>query len=239
MDQSFKTILDTTLKECGLSLEEEAKTKLEIYDRLLSEYNQVMNLTALTEPRDVALKHFCDSLTVLKYAQIPKAASVIDVGTGAGFPGLVLKIARPDLRLSLLDSLQKRLSFLEEVCRKTEITDVRFLHNRAEDGAREVALRETYDFAISRAVAPLNVLCEYCLPYVRVGGIFLAMKGKDCEEELSLAQNAIRTLGGEAERVNSFELVDAGQRAIIQIRKITPTPESYPRTSKKIKNNPL
>ena len=239
MDQSFKNILDTTLKECGLSLEEEAKTKLQIYDRLLSEYNQVMNLTALTEPRDVALKHFCDSLNVLKYVQIPEDASVIDVGTGAGFPGLVLKIARPDLKLSLLDSLQKRLSFLEEVCKETGITDVRFLHSRAEDGARKEALRETYDFAISRAVAPLNVLCEYCLPYVRVGGIFLAMKGKGYEEELSLAQNAIRTLGGEAETIHSFELADAGQRAIIQIRKITPTPESYPRTSKKIKNKPL
>ena len=239
MDQNFRIILDAALEECGLTLGEEAKVKLESYYELLTEYNQVMNLTALTEPRDVALKHFCDSLTVLKYAQIPEDASVIDVGTGAGFPGLVLKIARPDLRLSLLDSLQKRLNFLEEVCKKTELTGVQFLHSRAENGAREEALRETYDFAVSRAVAPLNVLCEYCLPYVKVGGICIAMKGKDYEEELSLAQNAIRTLGGETETIHSFELADAGQRAIIQIRKITPTPGNYPRTGKKIKNKPL
>lgn len=239
MDQSFRVILDAALAECEITIEEEAKEKLELYDRLLMKYNQVMNLTALTEPRDVALKHFCDSLTVLKYIDIPENASVIDVGTGAGFPGLVLKIARPDIKLFLLDSLQKRLRFLEEVCVQAEINSVRFIHSRAEDGAREEVLREQFDFAVSRAVASLNVLCEYCLPYVRTGGAFVAMKGKGWEEELSLAQNALQTLGGEIEKVIPFELADAGQRAILQIRKITPTPDNYPRAGKKIKTKPL
>lgn len=239
MEQSFKNILDAALIGCGLTISETAKDQLEVYYHLLIEYNQVMNLTALTEPREVAIKHFCDSLTVLQYVDLPEGASVIDVGTGAGFPGLVLKIARPDIRLCLLDSLQKRLSFLETVCEKTKTEGVRFIHSRAEDGARESDLREQFDFAASRAVASLNTLCEYCLPYVKVGGVFIAMKGKEYKEELSLSQNALAILKGKVERTDAFTLADAGERAILQIRKTNPVPDAYPRTSKKIKNKPL
>ena len=213
MSQSFNTVLDIALKESGLTLDDEAKNKLDIYYRLLIRYNQVMNLTALTKPRDVALKHFCDSLTVLRHVDIPQNASVIDVGTGAGFPGLVLKIARPDIQLCLLDSLKKRLDFLEEVCDKTQIKDIRFVHSRAEDGARQADLRERFDFAVSRAVASLNVLCEYCLPYVKVGGIFVAMKGKEYEEELSASKNALQILNSTVIRTDTFTLADAGERA--------------------------
>ena len=239
MSRSFREILRSTLNECDLVLSEEAITKLNIYNDMLIEYNRVMNLTALTEPREVALKHFCDSLMVLKYAELPGNADLIDIGTGAGFPGLVLKIARPDLNVYLLDSLQKRLSFLEEVCCKAQISGVRFIHSRAEDGGRKEELREKFDVAVSRAVAPLHTLCEYCLPYVKPGGVFLAMKGKEWEEEHSLAQNATELLGGTVEKTDSFILSDAGQRAIIRIRKTSSTPDRYPRTGKKIKNKPL
>lgn len=239
MNLDFQAALDTSLSECGLSISEETKEKLNIYFETLVEWNEKMNLTALTSPRDVALKHFCDCLKVLSYAKIKEGASVIDVGTGAGFPGLVLKIARPDLKLCLLDSLQKRLIFLEEVCKKAQIEDVRFLHSRAEDGARDATLRESFDYAVSRAVAPMNVLSEYCLPYVKVGGSFLAMKGKEYKEEVSSAQKAIETLGGCISDVHTFKLSDAGQRAIVCIQKTEKTPDTYPRTGKKIKTKPL
>lgn len=234
----FKTILQQTLAEYHILLDEKAVDRLCGYDDLLIEWNQVMNLTALTEPQDVALKHFADSLMLLSYCEIPQGASLIDVGTGAGFPGLVLAIARPDLHITLLDSLQKRLNFLKEVCTALSISNVTTVHSRAEDGARTV-LRDSFDFAVARAVAPLNVLCEYCLPYVKVGGSFLAMKGKSASEELAEARRAIELLGGEVVQKEVFTLGEAGERGIIGIRKTTPTPTSYPRKSKQIKNHPL
>lgn len=239
MNPDFDIVLNAALERCGLALSDEKKKQLNIYDQLLAEWNERMNLTALTSPGDVALKHFCDCLMLTKFVKIEENASVIDVGTGAGFPGLVLKIAREDLRLTLLDSLQKRLVFLEEVCEKADINGVELLHARAEDASREEAYREQFDVAVSRAVAPLNVLCEYCLPYVRMGGVFLAMKAKEYEDELKAAENALRELGGTVEDIQSFILPDAGQRAIVCIRKTAPTPEKYPRTSKKIKTKPL
>lgn len=234
----FREILKKTLGKYELSVREKAIKQLCVYHDLLIERNKVMNLTALTEPQDVALKHFADSMMLLQYAEIPQGASVIDVGTGAGFPGMVLKIVRPDIRLTLLDSLQKRLGFLEEVCGALGFTDVELIHARAEEGSR-TELRDSFDVAVSRAVAGMNTLCEYDMPYVKIGGRFIAMKGKGAEDELSAAQNAIRELCGELKAVHSFELGEAGERAIIEIEKIAPTPEKYPRKSKQIKNKAL
>lgn len=234
----FETVLRQTVEREELSVPDSVVDQLCRYYQLLIEWNEKMNLTALTAPEDVALKHFADSLTLLRYANIPEGAAVIDVGTGAGFPGLVLKIARPDIRLTLLDSLQKRLIFLETVCDALDLSDVELVHSRAEDGAH-TALRERFDIAVSRAVAALNTLCEYDMPYVKVGGRFIAMKGKGAAEELTAAQNAIDVLGGRLLRRHDFTLGEAGERSIIEIEKITPTPAAYPRKSKQIKNKPL
>ena len=234
----FKAVLRETLAEYRLILDDSAVDRLYGYNDLLIERNKVMNLTALTEPRDVALKHFADSLMLLQVCNIPEGASLIDVGTGAGFPGMALAIARPDLRVTLLDSLQKRLTFLEEVCAQLDVANVTTVHSRAEDGSH-TALRDSFDVAVARAVAPLNVLSEYCLPYVKVGGVFLAMKGKSAAEELARAQNAVKLLCGEVVQEEYFTLGEAGERGVIAIRKTAPTPAAYPRKSKQIQNKPL
>ena len=255
---NFKEILLSTRSEYEIALDRTAVDRLCRYYELLVEWNENINLTALTAPEDVALKHFADCLMLLRYAEIDKDARVngvringtrvngarvngtrvIDVGTGAGFPGLVLKIARPELRLTLLDSLQKRLSFLDAVCRKLGINDVALIHSRAEDGSR-TELRDSFDIAVSRAVAPLNTLVEYDLPYVRVGGRMIAMKGKEAAGELALAAHAIETLGGRLLYQHDFVLGSAGERSIIGIEKIAATPNGFPRKSKQIKNKPL
>lgn len=236
----FKEILLQTLAQFEIELDELAVDRLCIYHDLLIEWNEKINLTALTAPGDVALKHFSDSLMLLRFVDIEKDARVrvIDVGTGAGFPGLVLKIARPDIRLTLLDSLQKRLTFLDAVCQAFEFEDVELIHSRAEDGSR-TELRDSFDIAVSRAVASMNTLCEYDMPYVKVGGRFIAMKGKDADLELADAQNAITQLGGKLIAKHDFILGNAGERSIIEIEKISPTPKNYPRKSKQIKNKPL
>ena len=234
----FKEILLHTLAEFDMQLDDLFVNRLCTYNELLIEWNEKINLTALTAPEDVALKHFTDSLMLLRYIDIEKDACVIDVGTGAGFPVLVLKIARPDIRLTLLDSLQKRLIFLDTVCQALDIEDVELIHSRAEDGSR-TELRDSFDIAVSRAVASMNTLCEYDMPYVRVGGRFLAMKGKDADKELAEAQNAITELGGKLIAKHDFILGSAGERSIIEIEKLSPTPEKYPRKSKQIKNKPL
>lgn len=235
----FKDILLEQAKLSDIELTDEQIDKLVRYFELLIEWNEKMNLTALTEPHDVALKHFCDSILLLKYAEIPKNSSLIDVGTGAGFPSLPIKIVRPDIKLCLLDSLNKRLVFLSEVVKELWLENVKIVHSRAEDGARKAELREKFDFATSRAVAQLNVLSEYCLPYVKVGGAFLSMKGKYSEEEIASAKSGIKLLGGKTEKVNTYNLADGSERTIINVKKISKTDKLYPRTSAKIKNKPL
>ena len=234
----FQKILTDTLSAFDIVLTENQLAQLKQYYELLIEWNEKMNLTALTAPEDVALKHFADSLLLLRYCDIEKEARVIDVGTGAGFPGMAIKIARPDIQLTLLDSLQKRLGFLDEVCNELGFDDVELIHSRAEDGSR-TELRDSFDIAVSRAVASLNTLCEYDMPYVKVGGRFIAMKGKEAQEEMSAAENAIHTLGGELLQKHDFILGEAGERSIIEIKKIAATPDAYPRRSKHIKNKPL
>ena len=235
----FKDILKEQAALSGIELSENQIDSLEKYYKLLIEWNEKMNLTALTEPHDVALKHFCDSILLLKYADIPQNSRLIDVGTGAGFPSVPIKIVRPDIRLCLLDSLNKRLVFLQEVVDKLGLQDVTIVHSRAEDGARKADLREKFDFATSRAVAQLNVLSEYCLPYVKVGGAFLSMKGKYSEEEIANAKSAIKLLGGKTEKVDTYNLADGSERTIINVKKVSATDKRYPRTSAKIKSKPL
>lgn len=214
-------------------------TQLETYYNLLVEWNEKMNLTAITDAQGVAVKHFADSVSVLNYVDFPYNSSIIDVGTGAGFPGVVLKIARPDIKLTLLDSLNKRLVFLQNVLGEINLS-ADLIHSRAEDGGRDKNLRESFDYAVSRAVANMNVLSEYCLPYVHVGGSFLAFKGRGAESEISAAKSAIKTLGGKIAETYNFALpFDGGERAIVQIQKIAETPNKYPRNAGKIKLSPL
>ena len=207
------------------------------FGRLLLEKNQVMNLTAITDPDQVAALHFLDSLAVWQAGEL-EGASLIDVGTGAGFPGLPLRIAHPDLRVTLLDSLGKRVTFLEEVCAALGLSDVACVHGRAEEFA--AGRRERFDAAVSRAVADLRILSELCLPLVRVGGRFIAMKSTDCEGELTAAGGAVRTLGGRVERLLDYDIPGAGVRhRLVIIRKERPTPAKYPRRFAQIKKQPL
>lgn len=234
----FQNQLIAAAKAFDLPLTQEQAAQFSTYAETLVEWNKVMNLTAITDPQEIIVKHFLDSLLLFRACSLPENASLIDVGTGAGFPGLPAKIYRPDLRVTLLDSLQKRLNFLEAVCEKTG-AEAKRIHARAEDAGREPALRKSYDAACARAVAALPVLCEYCLPFVRVGGCFIAMKGPGLEEELQAADRAIRTLGGKLESTAAFTLPDGSERRIAVIRKIAPTPKAYPRPAAKIKKSPL
>ena len=225
-------------KNFKIKLNEEQLAQLERYYALLTEWNEKINLTAITNPQGVAVKHFADSLTLFNYIDLPQNASVIDVGTGAGFPGIVLKIARPDIRLTLLDSLQKRLNFLGIVLEELSL-EAALIHSRAEEGGHDPALRETFDFAVSRAVAQLNMLAEFCLPYVRLSGSLIAFKG-NAEEEINSAKNAIGILGGRIKKSYAFDLpMDGGSRNLIYIEKVRPTPDKYPRAFGKIKSKPL
>lgn len=234
----MKNLVKKACGKIGIELTALQAEQFEKYYNLLIEWNEKVNLTRIIQPEEVAVKHFADSLTLLNYYDIPRDARVIDVGTGAGFPGVPLKIARPDIKLTLLDSLNKRLIFLNEVCKETGI-EANTVHFRAEDGGQNPLYREKYDVAVSRAVARLNVLCEYCLPYVKVGGSFISMKGPKLSEELNEAKNAVETLGGRIKRTAEFELGGAGERTIVEIEKIKSTPKLYPRNSLKIKNNSL
>lgn len=235
----IKDLLLNFIKDYKITLTENQYEQFQKYFELLVEWNEKMNLTAIADESGVALKHFADSLSLLNFVDIPQNSTLADVGTGAGFPGVVLKIARPDIKLTLIDSLNKRLVFLNEVCSQLGI-DAELIHSRAEDGARDEKLRESFDFVASRAVARMNVLSEYCLPYVKVGGAFCAMKGAQANEEFKESLNAINTLGGKLENKYFFELPEnGGERAIAVVRKVRNTPQKYPRQSGKIKAKAL
>lgn len=235
----IKNLLQNYIKDYKITLTENQYEQFQKYFELLAEWNEKMNLTAITDESGVALKHFADSLSLLNFVDILQNSTLADVGTGAGFPGVVLKIARPDIKLTLIDSLNKRLVFLGEVCAQLGI-EAELIHSRAEDGARDEKLRESFDFAVSRAVARMNVLSEYCLPYVKVGGAFCAMKGAQTNEEFKESLNAINTLGGKLEKKYFFELPEnGGERAIAVVRKVKNTPQKYPRQSGKIKAKAL
>ena len=222
--------------ELGVELDENAAFNFSRYSDMLVEVNSYMNLTAITESDEILIKHFVDSLEFLKYVDIPNGASLIDVGTGAGFPGVPLLLARNDIKVTFLDSLNKRLGFIEDVLNECNLK-ADFVHARAEDAGNDDALRETFDFATARAVAPLNVLAEYCLPFVKVGGSFVALKGSEDETESS--KNAVALLGGEITDNVSYKLPNGDPRTIVVVKKISQTPTAYPRKPKKIARAPL
>ncbi len=226
--------------ELGLTLTGEALDRFSVYFRRLVDYNQKVNLTAITTAEGVAIKHFLDSLSCLTAYHPPEGASLVDVGTGAGFPGVPLKIARPDLRVTLVDSLRKRMTFLEELVRDLGLDQTELVCARVEEVGRRAEHREAYDVATARAVARLSVLCEYCLPLVRVGGTFLAMKGSEGGQEAGQSIEAIRTLGGDLIRTPWFALPLAGdQRTIIVIAKRLATPAGFPRRPGVAEKRPL
>ena len=230
-------ILKPYLEEHGALLSEKQLSQLESYARLLTEWNEKMNLTAITDPVGITVKHFADSLAAAPLLPAGEF-TLIDVGTGAGFPGMVLKILEPSIRLTLLDSLDKRVGFLRDVCERLGFDDVECVHARAEDAAH--GRRESYDFAVARAVARLELLCELCLPFVRVGGKFIAMKGPDCADEVSGAARAVSLLGGRLAPLMSYTVPDTDAvRSLVIIEKLLPTPEKYPRRWAQIKKSPL
>lgn len=210
------------------------------YFMALSEKNKVMNLTAITQADKIAELHLFDSLTVLPYLPIQQGLKIIDIGTGAGLPGIPLKIARPDLKLTLLDATKKRLRFIDECLQELNLKEhTKTVHARAEDAAHNEKHRECYDIAIARAVAPLNVLAEYCLPFVELNGFFIAMKGS-LEKELNQAEKAIHVLGGDIADIREIKLpVSQAERSIILIQKIADTPRKFPRKAGLPKNQPL
>ncbi|WP_296582109.1 16S rRNA (guanine(527)-N(7))-methyltransferase RsmG [Ruminococcus sp.] len=221
--------------EAGLVLNEELYKKLDTYAQFLIEYNEKVNLTAILDPMEILRKHFIDSIIISKYVDIPKNSSIIDVGTGAGFPSVPLKLMRDDLKLTLLDSLNKRIEFLNQLCDRLNI-EAEFIHGRAEDVAKEDEYREKFDFSCARAVANLSLLSEYCIPFVKKGGFFISMKGPS--EDLSDGENAVRLLGGKIEMLSEYEIFGE-KRRIVQIKKISQTPPRFPRNSSQIKKKQL
>lgn len=236
----FADIVITGGQELGLRITAEEAGRLGTYASLLLAWNERMNLTRITEADEVAIKHFVDSASVLAYDVIPADSRLIDVGTGAGFPGLVLKILRPDVEVVLLDSVAKRLEFLEAVIAKLGLEGVSTVHARAEDAGRRADLRETFDVAVARAVAPLPVLVEYLLPFVKVGGRMIAWKGPDAEEEKRSAQKACTLLGGGTFEGARFTLPFAmGGRSLVWTTKVNVTPSRYPRKAGVPSRRPL
>lgn len=227
-----------TAEEWGLSIDLHILEVLERFAVLLLEWNSRTNLTAIVDPGEVWVKHFIDSLSCLRH--MAPSGRMVDVGSGAGFPGLVLAMARPEWQFVLLDSAAKRVDFLSFIRDELGLPNVTVRQMRAEDAGRDAALREGFDVATARGVAELRILAEYCLPLTRVGGLFLGMKGPDCDAELAGAASAIATLGGRLEGVDRFSLpASGGQRSLILVRKEAPTPAQYPRRAGVPERRPL
>lgn len=228
--------LKSIFEKYGINLEDRQIKQFEMYFEHLIKTNEKMNLTAITEENEVLIKHFLDSC--LPVNEFERNKSVIDVGSGAGFPSIPLKIVRPDLEICMIDSLNKRINFLNETIELLKLNKISATHFRAEDFAKEN--REMFDYAVARAVAPLNTLVEYLLPFVKVGGKAIVYKSQKLEEELVLSKNAIRTLGGEIEEVKTF-FIEEGEleRNVLIIKKTKPTPTKYPRDKNRPKTNPI
>lgn len=223
-------IFEKKLSELEITLDEKQKQQFQTYYELLVEWNKVMNLTGITEYEEVNEKHFVDSVSIVKAININNVDNLIDVGTGAGFPGIPLKIVFPHLKVTLLDSLNKRIKFLDEVINRLELTNVETIHGRAEDYAKQKDYREGFDLCVSRAVANLSTLSEYCLPFVHTGGMFIPYKSGEIEEELNQSKHAVHLLGAEIGEIVKFNLPgsDIG-RSFVKVKKIKTTPKKYPR----------
>lgn len=233
-------LLESKVKELSLVLNERQKKQFEDYYRILVEWNNVMNLTAITEYEEVIEKHFIDSLSIVNVIDFCKVYDVIDIGTGAGFPGIPLKIVFPEIQITLLDSLKKRVNFLNEVIVHLGLTDIHAVHGRAEDYAKQKEYREQYDLCVSRAVANLSTLSEYCLPYVKINGFFIPYKSGDIDDELQKSKCAVNILGGSVNEVIRFQLPGTDiNRSFVKIRKIKSTAKKYPRKAGMPSKEPL
>ena len=233
-----KELFERCAGEIGLTLPEDAFLLFDTYAARLVQYNEKVNLTAITAPDEIVIKHFADSLCLLKYVQVPENAAVCDVGTGAGFPGMCLRLARPDLRVTLFDSVNKKLDFLRALAAELGV-DVNIVHCRAEDAGRDPAFREQYDVATARAVAALNKLGEYCVPLVKKGGFFAPMKAPLQPEELRQGAAAAKTLGAKLKEQYEYSLPTGDARTVLLFEKISQTPTKYPRVSAQIAKTPL
>lgn len=224
------TILEEGCRELGITLDEIQKKQFTDFYEYLVEKNKVMNLTGITEFQEVLVKHFLDSLACVKAVDMSRIKRIMDIGTGAGFPGVPLKIAFPHLEACLLDSLKKRVNFLEETFQMLKLENITAIHGRAEEYAKNKQYRETYDLCVSRAVSNLATLSEYCLPYVKTGGYFISYKSGTVQEEVEQAQKAVKILGGKIQDIVYFQLPDSEiQRSLVVIEKIKATPGRYPR----------
>ena len=232
---------DKLRQECadfGVEVDSLAAERLDKYADLLIEWNKRMNLTGITEPSGIVTRHFADSASFFAAVTPRDGASIIDVGSGAGFPGMVIKILRPDMAVTLLDATNKRITFLQAVADELGIA-LNAVHGRAEEIASKAEYREAFDYATARAVAELRVLSEYCLGFVKMGGEFVAMKGQLGGDEISSAQSAILTMGGKSGKITRLVLADGSERQLMTVKKISHTPTKYPRKSSRIKQKPL
>ena len=235
----FQIMKEASL-EVGLDLTEKQYNQFITYMKLLQEWNEKINLTAITEDEEVIKKHFIDCIKAFKSKAVRNAKTVIDVGTGAGFPGLPIAIMNPDISVTLLDSLNKRINFLNTVIKELGLKNVKTIHSRAEDGGKDKGLREKFDIATSRAVANMTVLSEFCLPFVKVGGNFIALKGPLVEEELNSSKNAIATLGGKLQDVIKIDIEGTElKHNIVVVNKIKACPMSFPRKAGIVTKKPL
>lgn len=238
--EAARDILASGASDFGISLDEAQLDAFDTFTALLLEWNARFNLTRITDPCEIAVKHYLDSLSLLAVVDLPSGSNLIDVGTGAGFPSIPLKLVLPDLKITMLDSVRKRLTFLEAVVEKLNLRDMETLHARAEDAGQDPRYRGKYDLAVSRAVAKLNVLAELCLPFCQVGGRFAAYKSADVNEEVQHAEPAIKNLGGEIEGIHQLTLPNSNiTRALVIVSKIKSTPKPYPRKAGTPERHPL
>lgn len=235
-----KRRFDRELEELGIRLTDVQKKQFDRYYELLIEWNRVMNLTGITEYDEVNLKHFTDSLTIVRIKDMDQISTLIDVGTGAGFPGIPIKIAFPHIKLTLLDSLNKRIKFLDHTAEELGLENVITLHGRAEDYAKRSEYRERYDMCASRAVANLSTLSEYCIPFIKKGGCFVSYKSADSDEEIRMSERAVDMLGGNLKKIDKFCLPGSDMgRSLVLIEKVKSTPGKYPRKAGTPSKEPL